>query len=49
MKSTAMETTMKNSNANKMSVSEVLFGSIMATTSIYAAWCATSLIILIIS
>ena len=44
-----MEMTMENSNSNKMSVSEVLFGSIMATTSIYAAWCAASLLILILS
>ncbi len=44
-----MEMTMQNSNSNTMSVSEILFGSIMATASLYAAWCAVSLIILVVS
>ena len=49
MNSAQMEMTMENTNSNKMSVSEILFGSVMATASIYAAWCAVSLIILFAS
>ena len=48
MKSGEMELTMKTSSANTMGVAEILFGSIMATASIYAAWCAVSLIILVL-
>lgn len=44
-----MEMTMENSNSTTMSIPEILFGSIMATASIYAAWCAVSLIILVVS
>lgn len=44
-----MEMTMKTTNQNTMGVAEILFGSIMATASIYAAWCAVSLIILVLS
>lgn len=42
------EMTMKNADSNPMRVSEFLFGCIMATASIYAAWCAVSLIRLVV-
>ncbi len=49
MNSEQMGMAIQNTNSNKMSVSEIIFGSIMATAAIYATWCAVSLIILFAS
>jgi len=49
METNKMEITMNNNNSNEMTLPEIIFGSIMATASIYAVWCTVSLIILAIS